>query len=641
MVNLLWRTGDKSYGEDYMKNALSILTLLCLLLTSCVAPQNPSRIRAGSDDVSTDGGDNSGGSGDNGGNNAGPSDGSDVDNNITQATAKVEITQIVDPNTGTFRKKVSIPKDFEGYMYLSGLNISSLKDKIISARFYFGRERSSVTIPAVVGRVPGGLSPLSSIDVIILDIDNKPFRNLRLLYDLFDYNDYNETGVVTDPTQDPTNAGLYCRGLLIEDDPTFEGSVTNTACDAAGETCYYAYAKVNDSGLYKFETDADGNIAEVTDRPLYEQYDKDASGYVNETDAVNLRKCLPDNNDVSNFNGVMGASLINLTFGSALTLDGTAHVYKGPFRLFAEADWQITGDAIINPAIATPNSLFQSAYDPLQPESGYKSYLFPRAGKINYSQAGIQYYGSDDPFGVKTLNVLPGAGETKWMDGCNIRAKNYDQFTGETISSCNVTATLEIITTVDGKEEVLASSKEVKLQLLKSGLGVTTGQSFSAMKTCDSNRSCGSGECCFNSRCWSRDLVGQCSDDFTPVGNLGTGEVCGTDFDCASLCCNQTTRVCSDHINNDLEQVLCSKVPGQSCVSREFCRQENVRECYILKTTDANGNPSCEKKCFSVPKFGDCVNGTCQPPTSDSDPSFDLSDPNRCNGALDSAPIVL
>jgi hypothetical protein len=623
-----------------MKNALCILTLMSLLLTSCIAPQNPSSIRAGSSDAQTEGGGSGNGSGGGDGKGAGPDD-NDLGNNDTQVSAKVEITQIVDPNTGTFRKKVSIPKDFEGYLYLSGLNISSLKDKIISVRFYFGRERSSVTIPAVVGRVPGGLQPLSSLDVIILDIDNKPFRDLRLLYDLFDYNDYDETGTVKDPTQDPTNAGLYCRGLLLEDDPTFEGSISNTACDAAGETCYYAYAKVSDSGLYKFEADPDGNMVEVTDRPLYEQYDKDAKGYASETDATNLRKCLPDNNDVSNFNGVLGSSLISLTFGSALTLDSTAHVYKGPFRLFAEADWQISGGAIFNGTPANPNGLFQTAYSIAQPESGYKSYLFPRAGKINYSQAGVQYFGSDSPFGVRTLQVLPGAGDTKWMDGCNLRAKNYDQFTGETISSCNVTATVEVITTVDGKEQVLASSKEVKLQLLKSGLGVTTGQAFSALKTCSDNRSCGSGECCFNSRCWSRDVVGQCSDDFTGVGNLGTGESCGTDFDCASLCCNSTTKVCSDHINTDLEKVLCSKVPGQSCVSREYCRQENVRECYIIKTTDSNGNPSCEKKCFSVPKFGDCINGTCQPPTSASDPAFDPTDPNRCDGALDSAPVTL
>jgi hypothetical protein len=382
-------------------------------------------------------------------------------------------------------------------------------------------------------------------------------------------------------------------------------------------------------------------MVEVTDRPLYEQYDKSGNGYSSETEADNLRKCLPDNSDLNNFNGVLGTSLASLTFGSSfLDSNGAAQVYKGPFRLFAEADWQISGAALFNSTPANPNGLFQSSYTVLSPETGFKSYLFPRAGKINYSQAGVQYFGSDSPFGVRTLQVLPGAGDTKWMDGCNLRAKNYDEFSGETISSCNVSATIEVFTLVDGKEQILASSKEVKLQLLKAGLGTDTGLEFSALKSCSDNRSCGTGECCFNSRCWSRDVVGQCRDDFSPVGNLGTGQTCGTDFDCASLCCN-SLKVCADHINTDSESVLCSKVPGQACVSREFCRQENVRECYILKTTDANGNPSCEKKCFSVPKFGDCINGTCTAPSPSSDPAFDVTDPNRCDNALDSAPVVL
>lgn len=624
-----------------MKNALCILTLLSLILSSCVAPQNPASRRVGSNSDVTSSGDGTGEN--NGGSGAVPGD-NDLDTDTALTTAKVEVTQIVDPNTGTFRKKVSIPKNFEGYLYLSGLNIAALKEHIISVRFYMGRERHVISIPAVIGRVVGGLQQSSEIDVIILDVQNQAFRDTRLLYDLFDYNDYDETGTVLDPTQDPTNSGLYCRGLLLEDDPTFEGSLTNTQCDAAGEVCYYAYAKISDSGLYSIETDDDGNNVEATDRPLYEQYDKSGNGYASELEADNLRKCLPDNKDLTNFKSVLGtstSSLTSLTYGSAFTDEnGVARLYKGPFRLFAESDWQISGAALFNSDPESPTGLFQDYYTVLQPDTGVKSYLFPRAGKINYSQAGVQYFGSDDPFGIRSLQVLPGAGDTKWMDGCNLRAKNYDSTTGETISSCNVSATIEVYTIVDGVEQVLATSKDVKLQLLKAGLGTETGLEFSALKTCSDNRSCGTGECCFNNRCWSRDVVGQCKDDFTPVGNLGTGESCGTDFDCASLCCN-SLKVCSDHINTDNEQVLCSKVPGQACVSREFCRQENVRECYIVKTTDANGNPSCEKKCYSVPKFGDCINGTCQAPTADSDPSFDPSDPNRCDNALDSAPVSL
>lgn len=658
--------------EISIKKLISYIILINLFFTSCVAPESARTSRSGSDTVTE--GDRGA---DNGGNGAGPSDGNNVDSTQTLTSAKVEITQIVDPNTGTFRKKVSIPKDFEGYLYLSGLNISSLKenDKIISVKFYLGMERTPVVIPAVVGRVPGGLSPLSSIDVIILDIQDKPFRNIRLLYDLFDYNDYQEKGASPEePTQDPTNAGLYCRGLLLEDDPTFEPlysateqaacdaspstCVRDTSCDELGETCLYAYAKIEDSLLYQRQTI---DSVEVKSRGTltYEQYDVSGEGYSSDTSAQNLVKCLPDNNDASNLNGVLGSSSVTDVFSTFageldILVGGTAYKYDGPYRPLAESNWQISGNALLSPILTTsdtPKGLFQlSLGTPPFPGDGSESiasggiysFLFPRAGKLNYSEAGLQYYGSDNPFDTsRSLQVLPGAGETKWVDGCNLRIKNYDKYTNETISSCNVSATIEVISTVNGQEEVLVSTSDVKLQLLKSGLGESTGLEFSAMRSCDDSRSCGSGECCFNSRCWSRELVGQCGDDFTGVGNQGTGQSCQSDFECASLCCNQTKGVCSDHNSDTLEQVLCSKVPGQSCVSREFCRVENVRECYIIKTKDADGNDSCEKRCYNVPTYGDCVDGMCRQPPTPTEPPFDPTDPNRCQGALDSPPLNL
>src|SRR6202008_2154140 len=54
---------------------------------------------------------------------------------------------------------------------------------------------------------------------------------------------------------DNGNTGLYCRGLRVEDDPTFQGV---GACDGLQSTvgqpdeeCLYAYAKVLDQGLVK------------------------------------------------------------------------------------------------------------------------------------------------------------------------------------------------------------------------------------------------------------------------------------------------------------------------------------------------------------------------------------------------------
>ena len=271
-----------------MKKIVCYLTFTLMIFNSCVAPQNPRKARESnsSDEVSgsrTPGSSN--------GDDAVPTGGG-IDDTLIQAAGKVEITQIIDPNTGTFRKKVSIPRDFEGYLYLSGLNVAALKEKIISVKFKFGRDKTPIIIPAVIGRVPGGLSPLSSIDVIILDVQNKSFRNMRLLYDLFDYNDYQEnTGNVADqldPTDDPTNSGLYCRGLKVEDDPTFvDNPAVNTgdqyACDEQGDVCYYAYAKVQDSLLFKKEKDDAGNDVMTTSRPTKEQIDVLAKGYASDT----------------------------------------------------------------------------------------------------------------------------------------------------------------------------------------------------------------------------------------------------------------------------------------------------------------------------------------------------------------------
>lgn len=624
-----------------MNKLLLTLTILTIFLTSCVPAGSPRSLRTSdSENVSDD--KNTGGGNSGSGDNATGEDTTTVVDDTTVSSI-VELTQIIDPNaeTSTFRKKISIPKDFEGYLYLSGLNVASLADKVISVKFNFGREKSTVTIPAVVGRVPGGLQNGTNIDVIILDLDNKPFKNLRLLYDLFDYNNYTEAGTQQDPTIDPTNPGLYCRGLKVEDDPTFSWSQANSKCDAAGETCFYSYAKIGDSTLGKIVTvDATPTLSRSI--PSYEQYDVLGVGYTSDTNELLLKKCLPESGLQADVNSVLGQAVTPWGIGGIATYDSISHFYFGPYQTFGtESTWEISGGAIFSPiALSTdlPLGIFQNSYDGTA-ATGYKSFMFPRAAKINYATAGVQYYGSTNPFDSRSLLSLASAGNTKWMDGCNLRAKNIDSFSGETISSCNVTATIEVITTNDGVEEVLATSKDVKIQLIKAGLGVTQGLQYSAMKTCDSNRGCGTGECCFNNRCFSKDIVSQCKDDLASTGNFKTGESCGSDFECSSLCCRNGS--CSDHIFNDVDQVLCSKSPSQACISKEFCRQDNVRECYIIKTTDSNGSASCEKRCYSVPKFGDCINGYCVAPTTTSDPAFDITDPDRCENAYDSPPINL
>ncbi|MFT6604586.1 MAG: hypothetical protein ACJARO_002109, partial [Bacteriovoracaceae bacterium] len=84
------------------------------------------------------------------------------------------------------------------------------------------------------------------------------------------------------------------------------------------------------------------------------------------------------------------------------------------------------------------------------------------------------------------------------------------------------------------------------------------------------------------------------------------------------------------------QTVLCSKAPGQACVAKEWCRQENVPNCLKVKTgTTPAGQVTCALRCYNIPTFGECKNGTCEPPqVPDPDP-FDPSDPNNCDSAVD------
>ena len=81
------------------------------------------------------------------------------------------------------------------------------------------------------------------------------------------------------------------------------------------------------------------------------------------------------------------------------------------------------------------------------------------------------------------------------------------------------------------------------------------------------------------------------------------------------------------------EEVLCSKPPESSCVSKEFCRKENVVNCFIVTTgVDPLGNPECALRCYNVPTHGDCINNKCKTPTQPGIPIFDPENPN-CEGA--------
>lgn len=619
-----------------MKKTLTYLLLLFVFVSCLEAPRSVRDFIEAPNEGVTDGG--SSGSGD--GNNA--IGGGETLTSMPETTA-VEITQIIDPNTGSFKKKVSIPKDFRGKLHLTGLNIASLKNRVVKGRFYFGRERTPIEVDGVIGQVPGsGITEFSTINVITFDMADKKFSDIRLLYDLFDYNDY-DSDTAADVEDDPTNAGLYCRGLLLEDDPTFTPSISHPYCDQAGDICLYSYANISDQTLWYDEV-VNAETVSITKHPSYEQIDIDGNLLSGESLETNLLKCLPDRKDSSMFQSLFGANH-PANVNTALTLGGNSYLYKGPYRILDSSNWEIRGAAVYQQG-SVPSAIFKAplagASDFTNVAAGMQAYMFPRAGKINYQTTGIQYLGATSPFSNRSVQTLNAAGDTEYMDGCNIRAKMYKPETGETISSCNVTGSIELFTMENGAEVQIAVTKDIKLQLLQSGLGAQQGYDFNSLKSCGANRECGSGECCFNNRCFSRAIVGQCSDDFEPSGNLTTGDSCGSDFDCSSLCCDGSTNTCKDHVNNDFEQVLCSKVPNQTCVSKEFCRIEYVRQCYLIRVNDTNNALSCEKRCYSVPTFGDCVNGLCKPPVTPQEPAAPTT-PADCSGSdvLDSPPFNL
>src|SRR5690606_16331644 len=110
------------------KTISSILVLIALLLSGCM-PEAPRGARKALPGQNSSTG--NGGSG--GGQNAGPGD-SILDDNLLDTitdNGKVELRHIIDPETRNYRTKVTIPKNFGGYLFLSGLNVSSLSNRLI------------------------------------------------------------------------------------------------------------------------------------------------------------------------------------------------------------------------------------------------------------------------------------------------------------------------------------------------------------------------------------------------------------------------------------------------------------------------------------------------------------------------------
>ncbi|MBF0206107.1 MAG: hypothetical protein HQK53_04390 [Oligoflexia bacterium] len=451
-------------------------------------------------------------------------------------------------------------------------------------------------------------------------------------------------------------------------DPTY----LKTTCAPSKGQCKYAFAKIRDAGFYDGPDDSatstlptvplvdiNGDDFTVMTHPTPSQEDLTVKN------ALNMRKCLPDNgvvysrslnnfrelifddNDISSVSAVGYNNKILSLINDSVQND---YYYRGPYRLISVGSWALPTAVAIG-----ENAIFKGTFDNSNDlNRGAFSFLFPRAGKLTLDK-NISYVGSDDPLMVsssastpipRAVEFLPAAGESKWMDGCNIRVSYYDSISNEGIGSCNVTAAIElvVINKETGAEEAveLYSKSDIKLQLLRRSKTDYTGKEtlYQSMRSCVSSRSCPADHCCYNYRCWSKSLISQCPDDATSEGNLQVGDICTTDYQCASLCCNSASGRCAVNDSTISPPVSCSKSPGDNCVAREWCRQESIKNCMIVLTgRDVNGTTTCALRCYNQLVHGTCVDGKCIAPTRPVVPSFDPAHPD-CRDAKD-PPLIL
>lgn len=614
------------------------ILLLAFFITSCEDVGVRSRYIA--NDSNIDGG-TTAGSGN--GNSSNPTDGG-VTTEPEEVDPQVEIRHLIEPKvdsnseTGAYVRKLTLPKNYNGFLYVAGLNVSSLSDRVTHVRFNFGVNKSPITIPATISTA-AGLTPQTNTEVLVLDMRDEPFRNVRLLYDLFDYNSYDFTGAdenkLDTPVQNNRDKNLFCRGVLLEDDPTFTGNIAN-GCSGSSDVCKYAYAKVLDKGLVR-------NDSGLALYPKGVQAESNGSGYYQDANSTILNRCLPDRSSNYKFND-------SINFGaylSSASIDSVSYSYVGPYQATGLGNWQISGSALTN-----AYGIFESYLDPANPNttaklnSGVGSKLFPLYTQIQLG-VGVEHFGSDTPDGVKSAgNELNVSGPSYWMDGCNARASTRAEITNESIGSCNVTASIEIIALGDdGETEVVVDkTTEVKLQLVKEATLNTDGENIlsSSFQSCTTSSQCGSGSCCFNNRCWSKSIVSQCIDESQNVGNLVPGEACNSDLQCASLCCNPSTGRCGVHDTYANPPVLCSKPFGQACIAKEWCAKETKTQCFIVKTGfDSQNQVTCALRCYTTQEFGDCQNGRCVAGPTPEVPVFNPNDPNRCDEAYDPSELPI
>lgn len=582
-----------------------LASVLLVFLTSCESGRTTSKTGSLNTDNSTIGD----GDGDDGGDDETP----------PEEEVAIALHHIIDPFDGSYRYKVTIPKTYRGELYFSGPNLSSLNDSQLEVSISFGQSPyHEVRLPAVLTTTT---SPTTGdlVQVIKVAVTGMDFSSVPLAYHLYDYNDYNFLDPLAplsstwdEPVTHNMHEKLYCRGLALSDDPT---AINN--CTGTGDECRYAYARVDDVGLYNATT---GQFI-YPQGASARQIDNSGIGYDLDGDQSRLLRCLPDDGG-----GVDAGSVVSI--GDVLiSFAGDNYEYQGPYQANDYSNWQITGDAIFGDKGLFLDRHF-SAPLASDPNYGIRSLKFPLFTKIFLANQ-TQYLGVDpgEPASAaKSLQVLSAGvgqvnGETRYVDGCNARA-NTSSLMQESIDACNVAASVKLYRKQMGPQHVnesfklVAYSQNLKIQLVPDDANFTTGNSVlgGAFQGCTQNSDCEEG-CCVNNRCISDQIMGSCPNlPGSGMSNLALGQSCGSDFSCQSLCCQGG--VCAPHDPGASPSIYCQKPIGQSCaLGDEYCQFASVTQCLMVKT--GPGVNDCDYRCYTNPAVhGRCISGTCAAPAT-------------------------
>ncbi len=497
----------------------------------------------------------------------------------TYTGALIELTQAKDPLTGNLGDKVSIPRNYSGDLELTGFNLKSLHDGNLFAKVTFGHTRIEVPLIEATVKVMPGLTADTKIDTLVLHLAKAPFKDIPLDYQLFDYSqyDFDMSSVGVDiPVASARDENLFCRGLQLSDDPTFN-KAPSLGCKEKNDVCKYAYANI---------------------------YDQAANGEA----AIE-----PD----------LSSSEGSPAFGTNLCQSELA---QGPsaYAPLDSNDWSISGEALFGKF-----GVFLEK-DSMNSGVGKKAFLFPRYGKLDL-KSGVQYQGSNSsPSDLKTQKTMTQDGQSSWVDGCNLRAlARRDNKTHQ--GSCNISARIELFKmdqegTLHPVSVIQGGDRNIKIQLLPDEIFGSNGNSQNYQ--CKDSSTCGKDSCCYNGRCWSKSFVSFCKEDLdnSLPSQLGEGESCERDLQCRSYCCSgQRCGTHQDEASDDDsggQSNLCQKRVGESCLSRAWCDYNRFYSCSFQVAAanqpedpqaDLDGAYTCSISCkIEVQRWHhDCINRKC------------------------------